>query len=84
MVFSQLAMLLDLSFQYLILHLLVFLCTQLHHMFVVVLLVDFSEDSFLILDHFPFILHSINITNQIQLTYSENGNTYIQISKQLH
>ena len=53
-------------------------------MFVVVLLVDFSEDSFLILDHFPFILHSINITNQIQLTYSENGNTYIQISKQLH
>ena len=79
---SQLAMLLDLSFQYLLLHLLISLCTQLYHMFVVVLLVDFSEDYFWIFGHFPFTLHSIYTINQIQLTYSAKWK-YIPISEKM-
>ena len=41
--FSQSAQFLDVSFQLLILHLLKPVCTQLHHLFLVVLLVDFPK-----------------------------------------
>jgi len=42
--FSQSVLFFDLSFQFVILQLLISVCTQLHHLFLVFLLVDFPED----------------------------------------
>jgi len=42
--FSQAALLFDFFFQFLILHLLISVSTQFHHLFLVVLLIDFPED----------------------------------------
>jgi hypothetical protein len=41
---SQSALLFDLSFKSVILHLLISVCTQFHHLILVVLLVDFPEN----------------------------------------
>jgi len=53
-----------LSFQFVILHLLIPVCTQIYHVFLVVLLVDFLEDYFKFLTCFSFPIHSTNITIQ--------------------
>jgi hypothetical protein len=56
--FSQSALFFDLSFQFVILHLLIPVCTQFHHLFLVIILVDLPEDYCQILDllifHYPF------------------------------
>jgi hypothetical protein len=44
MYFSQSALFVDFSFQLVILHVLISVCTQFHHLFLVVFLVDFPED----------------------------------------
>ena len=61
--FSQSALLFDLSFQSVILHLLISVCIQLHQMLLVVNLVDFPEDYCEILDLFLFY-HSFYLNDQ--------------------
>jgi hypothetical protein len=74
--FSQLALFFDLSLQFVILHLLI---SVIHYYmfvhssticFLVALLVDIPEDYCLIL-YFPFTTHFVNMTNPIQLNYSD-------------
>jgi hypothetical protein len=68
--FSQSALLFDLPVQIVILHLSIYVCTQCHHLFLVVLLVDFPEQYFNYCTYFPFTIHANNITSPTQPTYS--------------
>jgi len=58
--FSQSALFLDFRFQFVTLRLLICVCTQFHHLFFGLLLVDFTKDCCQILDllffYYPFYL----------------------------
>jgi len=72
--FSQAIMFFDLSFQCVILHLLMSVWTQFTIFFFGgggVLLVNFLEEYFYKHDNLPFNIHSVNMTDPIQPTYSD-------------
>ena len=70
--FSQLALLFDLSFQFVISYLWISGCMQFHHLFfgcsLLRILWASSLNTWL---NFCFTIHSVNITNPIQWTYSD-------------
>jgi hypothetical protein len=72
----------NLFFQFLILRLLIRVCTQFHHLFLVVFLSTSQRIIIKYLNYSSFNIHSINMTNPIQPTYSNIQNN-ISISKQL-
>ena len=61
----------DVSFQFLILHLLLSVCTQFYHLLLVFLLVDFPQVCVKYLTYFSFSIHFVKISNPIQPTYSD-------------
>jgi hypothetical protein len=64
----------DLSFQFLILHLLISLCKQFHHLFLAVLLVDFPGIIIKYLAYFSFTTHSINMASVLSLKLRSDPN----------
>jgi len=82
--FSNLSLFLALTFQFLILHLLIFVCKQFHHLyFSVILLVNFQGIIIKHLTYSSLITHSINTKNPTQMTYSDKWK-YTYTSKQLN
>jgi len=82
--FSNSSLFLALTFEFLILHLLIFVCKQFHHLyFFVILLVSFQEIIIKHLTYSSFTTHSINTKNPTQITYSDKWK-YNYTSKQLN
>jgi hypothetical protein len=76
--------LIDLSFQFVILHLLIPVCRQFHYLFFGRPLSRLHWGLIIqCLKYFSFTIHSVNMTNPIQPTYSDKWR-YIEISKLLH
>ena len=70
--FSNSALFLALTFQFLILHLLIFVCKQFHHLYsFVILLVSFQGIIIKHLTYYSLTTHSINMKNLTQMTYSD-------------
>jgi hypothetical protein len=67
--FSQSPLYFHFSFQFVIFHFLITVCTQFHHLFLVVVLVDFPED-YRLHNWLTFTINTTNMTNPIQPTYS--------------
>ena len=72
--FSQSAVFLDLSFQFVMWHLLTSVLYSSIIRFFVFFLVQFPNEFFKYLTYFSFTMHSINLTNPIQPTCSDKWN----------